>query len=56
MKKIYETEEFREEDAKQIKNDMLMIERELEAAFISYCRDILSEDQLELLIGTSKNE
>ncbi|MDA3895244.1 MAG: hypothetical protein PF482_03735 [Desulfobacteraceae bacterium] len=56
MKKIYETEELREEDAKQIKNDMLMVERELAAAFISYCRDILSENQFKLLFGTSKNE
>lgn len=56
MKKVYETEDLRKEDAKQIKNEMQMIEKELDTAFKSYCVDILSKEQFNLIFGTSKNK
>jgi len=56
IKKIYETGGFRGEEAKQIKNDMLRTEKELQAAFKNYCRDILSDEQFVLLFGNEKPE
>jgi len=56
IKEIYETEEFRGEEAKQIKNDMQRTERELQTAFMNYCRDVLSDDQFKLLFGSQKNK
>ncbi len=56
MKKIYETEDFRGEDAKQIKNDIRMVEKELQATFMAHCRNLLTVEQLKLLFGNRTTE
>lgn len=56
MKRIYDTEDFREEDAKQIKNDMRMIEKELQAVFMTHCRSTLTVDQFKLLFDNQTTE
>ncbi|MBC2714512.1 MAG: hypothetical protein HF978_04310 [Desulfobacteraceae bacterium] len=56
IREIYETGDFQGVDAKQVKNDMLRIEKELEAAFMNYCRDKLSDEQFKLLFGIQTNE
>jgi hypothetical protein len=55
IKKIYETGNFKDAEAKQIKRDMRMIDRELQSAYMDYCRGILSEEQFTLLFGSRKN-
>jgi len=56
IKKIYDTGDFRGTEAKQVKKDMQRTERELYAAFMNYCRDILSGEQFQLLFGSPKNK
>ena len=56
IREIYETEDFRESEAEQVKKDMLRIERELQTIFMNYCRDILSDEQFMLLFGSQKNK
>ncbi len=56
IKKIYETESFPDVKADQVKNDMLRIEKELQAHFMSYCQDILSDEQFQLLFENRAEE
>ncbi|MCD6585196.1 MAG: hypothetical protein J7K96_05485 [Desulfobacteraceae bacterium] len=56
MKTVYETEGFQGEDAKQIKVEMRMAEKELQAVFIAHCRSILTVEQFKLIFGSPTNE
>ena len=55
IKEIYESKDFHGVTAEQVKTDMLRIEKELKAAFMRYCHDILSDEQFKLLFGRQTN-
>ena len=55
IREIYETEDFRGEEAEQVKNDMLRAEKKLQTAYINYCRSILTDEQFMLLFGNKRN-
>ena len=48
---IYESRDFGGATEWQVRKDMIRIENELDAAFISYCRDRLTDDEFQLLFG-----
>ena len=56
IKKTYETGDTPGVEKAQIKNDMLRIESELEAAYMKYCREILTEEQFNMIFGRPGNE
>ncbi len=56
IKNIYDTENIHGVEKEQIKKDMERIERELQTAFMNYCRDRLSDEKFKLLFGSQINE
>ncbi|RJP84940.1 MAG: hypothetical protein C4518_17695 [Desulfobacteraceae bacterium] len=55
IQKTYETGVPGVEKA-QIKNDMLRIEDELQAAYMTYCRKILTDEQFNMIFGQPDNK
>lgn len=55
IKKIYETGDSQAKP-EQIKKDMLRIDKELQEAYMNYCRKILSDEQFNLLFGSRGKE
>ena len=51
IKKTYETGDTPGVEKAQIKNDMLRIEKELQSAYMNYCRKILTDEQFNMIFG-----
>jgi hypothetical protein len=51
IRNIYETRDWGDASQWQVLQDMLRIEKELDAAFKSYCREKLTDEQFQLLFG-----
>ncbi len=56
IREIYETKDFHGVTPEQVKTDILRTEKELNVAFMGYCRDILSNEQFKLLFGSQTND